>query len=222
MHPARVLRIDCRFLCSPPTRYTSRECRRSGHAMCRTYGIEMDYACRMKRCGRCGEWKAAEDFNFRSKATATRQSICRLCTREYRADYNARHSKLFLHRRIAAHNARYRLINRHFVDEYLRHHPCVDCGENDIVVLEFDHVRGQKRAAISKLASMAVSRALITAEMAKCDVRCANCHRRRTAAIRFKMRGRSLPMKTPSGDYEQCFRLDDEQIVTRTFRTRRV
>jgi hypothetical protein len=58
---------------------------------------------------------------------------------------------------------------------------CVDCGEGDPVVLDFDH-RADKRGDVSKLAAWGVSIATLQREIAKCDVRCANCHRRRTLA----------------------------------------
>jgi len=57
---------------------------------------------------------------------------------------------------------------------------CVNCGERDIVVLDFDHVDG-KIASVSELARRECSIAKLDAEIAKCLVRCANCHRRRTA-----------------------------------------
>lgn len=59
--------------------------------------------------------------------------------------------------------------------------PCVDCGEADPLVLEFDHVRGAKIADISRLVSRGASWAEIVVEMEKCDVVCRNCHARRTA-----------------------------------------
>lgn len=62
---------------------------------------------------------------------------------------------------------------------YLLTHPCVDCGETDVVVLQFDHVHGKKRKEISGM--MDCSWASIEAEIAKCDVRCANDHARKTA-----------------------------------------
>lgn len=61
---------------------------------------------------------------------------------------------------------------------HLLSHPCVDCGERDIMTLQFDHVHGEKSAAVSKLMQASVSR--VQAEIAKCEVRCGNCHRRRT------------------------------------------
>jgi hypothetical protein len=39
--------------------------------------------------------------------------------------------------------------SRRLVAEYLHEHPCVDCGESDIVVLEFDHIREGKVRDIS-------------------------------------------------------------------------
>jgi hypothetical protein len=64
--------------------------------------------------------------------------------------------------------------------EYLLEHPCVDCNEDDILVLEFDHVRGVKRAAVGVMANAGASIESLKAEIAKCEVRCANCHRRKT------------------------------------------
>jgi hypothetical protein len=64
--------------------------------------------------------------------------------------------------------------------EYLADRACADCGVRDLAVLEFDH-RGSKRYNVSDLLRRAVSWSLILAEISKCDVVCANCHRQRTA-----------------------------------------
>ena len=65
---------------------------------------------------------------------------------------------------------------------YLSAHPCLDCGESDPVVLDFDHAdRGRKTASIADMLKARRSWSGIELEIAKCEVRCANCHRRRTA-----------------------------------------
>lgn len=60
---------------------------------------------------------------------------------------------------------------------------CISCGEADPLVLEFDHRdRGDKEYAISHLCSpRGANVKRLEAELKKCDVRCANCHRRKTA-----------------------------------------
>jgi hypothetical protein len=57
---------------------------------------------------------------------------------------------------------------------------CVDCGERDVVVLEFDHI-GDKTSTVTALAWSQRSLEQIDAEIACCEIRCCNCHRRRTA-----------------------------------------
>ena len=58
---------------------------------------------------------------------------------------------------------------------------CVDCGIRDLVVLEFDHV-GNKTANVMTLAQMGGSLERLKREIDECEVRWANCHRRRTRA----------------------------------------
>jgi len=66
--------------------------------------------------------------------------------------------------------------------EYLTKHPCVDCGEANIVLLEFDHVNSTtKTNNISVLLSKTKTWNKILLEIEKCVVRCANCHRIKTA-----------------------------------------
>ena len=67
---------------------------------------------------------------------------------------------------------------------YLAVHPCSDCGEPDPVVLDFDHLpEFEKRFEIARAVGASTrSWKSIEQEIAKCEVVCANCHRRRTAA----------------------------------------
>ena len=67
------------------------------------------------------------------------------------------------------------------VHAYLATHARVDCGERDPAVLDVDH-RRDKSANVGALVHLGAPWGAVAAEVEKCEVRCANCHRRRTAA----------------------------------------
>lgn len=57
--------------------------------------------------------------------------------------------------------------------------PCSDCGrEFPYYIMEFDHARGVKSFNIGRTPHVGMKR--LRAEIAKCDVVCANCHNIRT------------------------------------------
>jgi hypothetical protein len=68
--------------------------------------------------------------------------------------------------------------------------PCMDCFRKfPAVCMDFDHVRGIKRDAIATMINNGLSLKSIMAEIEKCEVVCANCHRIRTDS-RLKQRRR--------------------------------
>jgi 5-methylcytosine-specific restriction endonuclease McrA len=71
--------------------------------------------------------------------------------------------------------------NLSWIYEHLAASKCVDCGIDDRRVLEFDHVK-TKRGGVMDMAWNGYGRASLQAEIANCEIRCANCHRRTTAA----------------------------------------
>lgn len=69
---------------------------------------------------------------------------------------------------------------------------CEDCGERDVLLLDFDHV-GEKHAAVTRMAQDEVSLRRLKVEIAQCEVRCVRCHRRRTASERGYWRAAEIP-----------------------------
>ena len=133
----------------------------------------------MKQCSNCRRILPLEYFS--PKSTLHRKTYCKECQRAYCREHYRRNVAAHIQRRMIK-SKRYRDRNRRLVVEYLLGHPCVDCGESDILVLDFDHRDGrEKQFDISVFVSRGQSWRRIEAEIAKCDVRCANCHLRKTA-----------------------------------------
>lgn len=134
----------------------------------------------MKECSSCRRLQLHSEFNVRSASPDGRQSACRACNRRRSKRYYA--ENLVKHRKaVAAQVAKTRAAHLERIGDYLLNHPCVDCGEDDLRVLDFDHRDGaEKSAEVMKLAKAAYSWERVRAEIAKCDVRCRNCHARIT------------------------------------------
>ncbi len=131
-------------------------------------------------CSACGEDKPAAAFSFADVARRLLNSYCRACHADYRhAHYLA--NKPDYVRRATAQVAARRVENRRRVLDYLATHPCVDCGMVDRRVLEFDHRDPAQKLDHVGTLIMGKRWPRVLAEIEKCDVRCVNCHRRKTA-----------------------------------------
>lgn len=134
---------------------------------------------RHKICTKCGLTKSFEEFSWRNTQKGTKSPWCKDCHNLYE---NTKYKNSPLERNRKQRNKERNLQkNRIFAMGYLKSHPCVDCGIVDTRVLEFDHRdRGTKTECISQLIHNNVSLYRVEEEIAKCDVRCANCHRIRS------------------------------------------
>lgn len=130
----------------------------------------------VKLCSKCGEVRNASSFLSSTK------NVCRPCRSEYQKEWYRRNRASVKPKRRLAVKARKDRLHQ-FVLDHLARHQCVDCGERDPVVLEFDHLV-DKESSISEMVCDGRSMESIALEIEKCEVRCANCHRRRTAAER--------------------------------------
>jgi hypothetical protein len=120
-------------------------------------------------------------------AKGQRQHHCRSCQAQYRREHYLRNRPRYIER--SQRRKRELWAKRtQLLLEYFADHPCTDCGESDPVVLEFDHLRDKSFSIGAKLATYAWDD--ILEEIEKCDVVCANCHRRRTAQRRGSNRAR--------------------------------
>lgn len=143
-------------------------------------------------CRKCSLSKLVDDFPWKVKAKGKRSPYCSECSRKmWKLRYDENRPKRI--RQVGDSRVVRRGLARAFRAEYLRTHPCVDCGESDPVVLDFDHLR-DKEFNISEAVKLGVSVERLKVEIEKCAVRCANCHRRITYRRRVQLR------ETPSSE----------------------
>lgn len=123
----------------------------------------------MKVCKGCETVKPLTDFYRNTQMADGHLSWCKPCFMARHRDAKSRRQRLLLA----------------YIQQVKVSRGCADCGyDANPVALDFDHLPGfEKRFRIATMAA-GNSRELIDAEIAKCDVVCANCHRIRTAQRR--------------------------------------
>lgn len=132
-----------------------------------------------KKCSICKEEKHDTDFCWKQK-NIIRESKCRAC--------KSAQSKL----RYKTYKPTQRVLEsmrkkemRQFLIDYKSKNPCVDCGEANPLVLEFDHIsKNNKSYTIATMHGNSKSKVL--KEIEKCEMRCANCHAIKTAKNYYK------------------------------------
>jgi hypothetical protein len=127
----------------------------------------------------CGDEKDIDQFPLRNMFTKRRQSYCLDCKSKMGASWYDR-NKDYQKANAKKHRIENGTAAKEYVYNYLLTHPCISCGESDPIVLEFHHRSGKDKAVTEMVASgYPIER--IQFEIDKCDVLCANCHRKVTA-----------------------------------------
>jgi hypothetical protein len=129
-------------------------------------------------CSNCKLPKDENEYHFRNTKKNIRHYVCKECRKKYHRDHYLDNKKLYKSKAVVWSKTN-KKRNFKKIISYLSEHPCVDCGESDIVVLEFDHIKDKKMNISVMLKYHSWSN--IIKEINKCEVRCANCHRRKTA-----------------------------------------
>lgn len=128
----------------------------------------------MKACNRCKRTLDVTDFHKGSRGGT--QSICKDCRREIDAAYYKENKarRKGNHKRIKE--------DLRIWHQELKDKPCVDCNNRyHHAAMHYDHIPGHtKRDDISSMVAYGLGKVTILAEIAKCELVCANCHAVRT------------------------------------------
>lgn len=129
----------------------------------------------LKKCVTCENDLSLDYFN-------KGQKICKTCHSQYYLKYKNNPEFMMRNQVHAKNNSkRLKIRNMAFINRYLTMFgKCIDCGEKNIRVLEFDHINGVKKKGIKLAASHTWSIDNIKKEIRKCEIRCCNCHRIKT------------------------------------------
>lgn len=138
-----------------------------------------------RRCGRCDIRKPLSEFNWRRIEKGQLDNMCRPCRAAYKREHYLANRQRYIDQ-AHARKQKLALERTRFLIDYFIQNPCTDCGERDVLVLEFDHLRDKEFVIGGNLVDRPWE--AILAEIEKCDVVCANCHRRRTARRRGSLR----------------------------------
>ncbi len=131
----------------------------------------------------CSQCKIEKDltkdfFNTKDKLGLKFRTDCKVCQNLKQSDaykskqkvYSSKHKK---------YRADLRKQNQKLLWEFFESNPCVRCGETNPVLLDLDHL-SDKKYNISQIIYSHTWDS-VCEEMAKCQVLCCSCHRKKTA-----------------------------------------
>lgn len=128
----------------------------------------------IKTCNACGLPRPLTEYHKASRNVDGLYHTCKECRKEIdRIRYQTNPSK-------KAKNGEHRKRLSKWLSDYKRSVGCKLCNEREPVALDFHHTDGKKEAILSRLKS---SRRRIEMELPKCEVVCANCHRKVHAGL---------------------------------------
>ena len=141
----------------------------------------------IKRCSRCKKYKFKWSFNKNKSKKDGLQYQCRYCQHHYHnTKWYPKKKKHHIEQVRKNKQKRRRYNFKRVIKDYFSK-GCIDCGEMDIKVLEFDHVRGTKKRVgkrglegVSYLIRHGYKWDTVKEEIEKCEVRCRNCHKKKT------------------------------------------
>lgn len=144
-----------------------------------------------RTCSRCKETKNLDEFNFKNKLKNIKHCFCRECGKIYTSNHY-KDNKDYYKKKARKHtnNAKEKTVL--LLIDYFKDNLCANCGEGDPIVLDFDHIDPKNKSIeVSRLITNGFTKwSEIMVEISKCQVLCANCHRRKTAKDKnwFKFR----------------------------------
>lgn len=130
----------------------------------------------MNRCCICKKNKDIKCFHKNKQKHNGLSDVCISCAKAIRARSYQKHKT-----KISQKKKAFRKQMREYIDQKYKSGPCTDCGNcYHPECMDFDHIDpSQKKDKVSNMISYGTLE-MIEAEIKKCELLCANCHRLRT------------------------------------------
>lgn len=133
----------------------------------------------MKVCSRCRLPKPLSEYTRHSAKKDGLNPTCKGCHRQYTQKHYRENKGYYVAKALTWNAVQLQELTE--IINTTKDQPCKDCGRKfDPVAMDLDHVRGTKVMPVSVMRLRKMSKAKILTEIAKCEVRCAVCHRLRT------------------------------------------
>ena len=130
----------------------------------------------MKHCNKCDTTKPFTEFNKNKAKKDGLSTVCSECNRKNLQEHYKQNKPYYLNKNIKTRQRMYQQML-----EWLSQQQCVDCGENDIIVLQFDHLFDKSFDVAKRVGLGYTWKTILEKEVIpKCEIVCANCHTRRT------------------------------------------
>lgn len=137
----------------------------------------------MKICSVCKENKSFNDFTRKKTTKDGYNAACKSCTR-FRSKKHYLENKTYYVKKARKHNRKMEKENKEKIKK-LKETPCADCGiQYPYYVMDFDHLK-DKEWNVSRGVNNGKTWTALCKEIEKCEIVCANCHRKRTYERKF-------------------------------------